>query len=362
LEHFVLEKLKDFARSKAAAHPGLFHPQEFPTGLFQEMREEGLFGAQDLVTTARGAEILAAETGSLGFSIAWMGQSLIPLMLEKYASLPGELKAGILNGSIIIALAISEPNAGAHPKYLKTTAEKIPGGWKLDGEKAYVTNGPIASHIAVLAVTGSTPEGRKSFSCFLVPENAKGITRLDHPQFDFLRPAPHCGFKLEGCEVCESDLLGTQDTAYEKIALPFRSLEDAVITGAVIAVLNRATMRTASVLGNSLSGEGAVLFGELAGIETALAALNRRLLLALRTWDTNTEIMALSLIAMYDLARRYVELLRTVTSDQDEHTTRILRDVDKFLNITWKARQSRKVRVGQQYFISTKDFSGLYEV
>ena len=41
-----------------------------------------------------------------------------------------------------LAIAISEPGAGAHPKHLASTARREGDAWRLAGEKAYVTNGP----------------------------------------------------------------------------------------------------------------------------------------------------------------------------------------------------------------------------
>ena len=309
----MLDQLKEFARGRAASHPGLFHPQTFPSDLFHEMGKMGLLGALDLGAVARGSHVIAAETGSLGFAIAWAGQSLVPLVLDRCAGLPEEMKAGVASGDTIIALAVSEPNAGAHPKLLTATAARVPGGWRLDGLKAVVTNGPIASHVAVLAITGA--EGsRKAFSFFLVPVGAPGLTPIEQPQFDFLRPAQHCGFRLENCQVPENALIGRPGQGYPDIALPFRGLEDAVLASALIGVLGRAARLTALSLGPDCTYEAALAFGELAGLETALEALNAPVLAALEAWDTETERFGLHLIAIHDLAWRCAEILQAISS------------------------------------------------
>lgn len=353
----MLVNLKTFARERAASHPGLFDPQNFPSDLFREMGDAGLLGAVDLGTIARGNALIASETGSLGFATAWTEQSMIPLVLEKRAGLPSEVKAGVKSGETILALAVSEPKAGAHPKYLSTTATRVQGGWNLDGEKAYVTSGPIASHVAVLAIT-DTSGGRKSFSFFLVPTDAKGLSQINHPQFDFLRPAQHCGFRLEGCTVPESALIGRPGKGYEDIAGPFRNLEDAVLTGGIIGVLARAGRRTARALGPNISEEQALFLGEMAGIEAALEALDTPVVKALEAWDTDTDAVEIRLVAIRDLARRCTEILHTIGTGGDEHVDRILWDVEKSLDIARTARQIRKARLGRSYFISIKDFSG----
>lgn len=349
----MLERLRQFARDRAASHPGLFHPQDFPSDLFRAMGEARLLGATDLGTIARGDAIIAEETGSLGFASAWAGHSMVPLVLDRKAGLPAAVIAGVPTGETIISLAISEPKAGAHPKHLASTATKVSGGWKLDGEKAYVTNGPIASHLAVLAITDATG-GRKQFSFFLVPTGIPGLTRIDHPQFDFLRPAQHCGFRLEGCVVPEAALIGTPGRAFDEIALPFRNLEDAAGIGGLIAVLRHASRRLAARLPASITDEIALALGELAGLETAMEALDNQLIGMLEAWNTETDEAGIRLVAIRDLARRHASLLREIGVQGDEHIGRVLRDVEKSLDIARVARQIRKARLGRSVFLAGK--------
>ena len=53
----------------------------------------------------------------------------------------------------LASVAISEPRVGAHPKLLTTRAEEDADGYSISGEKAWVTNGPLAAVFIVLAVT-----------------------------------------------------------------------------------------------------------------------------------------------------------------------------------------------------------------
>lgn len=356
-ERSLLEKLRQFARDRAAGHPGLFHPQDFPSDLFRAMGEARLLGATDLGTIARGDAIIAEATGSLGFASAWAGQSMVPLVLDSRAGLPAAVKAGVPTGQTIISLAISEPKAGAHPKHLAATATRVSGGWQLDGEKAYVTNGPIASHLAVLAIT-ETGGGRKQFSFFLVPTGTPGLNRVDHPQFDFLRPAQHCGFRLEGCVVPESALIGTPGKGFDEIALPFRNLEDAAGIGGLIAVLKHASRRLAARLPAPIMDEIALVLGEIAGLETAMQALDDQLIGMLEAWNTETDEAGIRLVAIRDLARRCAALLRELGTPGDEAVGRILRDVEKSLDIARVARQIRKARLGRSLFTPGQSPSG----
>lgn len=353
----MLEKLRDFTQQRVSNHPGLFDPRDFPLDLFLEMGQQQLLGATDPAAVARGSAIIARESGSLGFATAWMVHALVPLVLEKYASLPVEIKAGVASGAVNIALAISETGAGAHPKFLKTSAEQTADGWMLNGQKAYITNGPIASHLAVLAITELT-DNRKGFSIFLIPISAPGLIQLPHPQFEFLRPAQHCGFALENCLVSQTALLGHRGRAYEEVALPFRNLEDAISVCVMGAELSLAFRRTALDLQANLTDEISLQLAELAGIEIALSDLSALILIALESWETGTEPVELRLIAMRDLIRQAIKILGRIQLHEDKLADRILLDIEKTLDIAHSAHQIRQTRLGRNYFTKKNLFEG----
>jgi acyl-CoA dehydrogenase len=129
----------------------------------------------------------------------------------------------------LASVAISEPRVGAHPKLLTTRAEKLTDGYSIFGEKAWVTNGPLAAAFIVFAVT-AIEDGRKRYSAFLVPRDTPGLSIDEAPEYRALAPSRHCGLKLDGCRVPRSAVLGSLGAAYETMALPFRDVEDAVGT------------------------------------------------------------------------------------------------------------------------------------
>ena len=62
---------------------------------------------------------------------------------------------------------MSEPDGGSNVRALKTRAEKVPGGWKLNGSKLYITNAPCGNFLLVAARTA--PDLRpESISLFIV--------------------------------------------------------------------------------------------------------------------------------------------------------------------------------------------------
>jgi alkylation response protein AidB-like acyl-CoA dehydrogenase len=79
-----------------------------------------------------------------------------------------------LAGEKIAAFGLSEPDGGSNIRALRTRAEKVPGGWRLNGSKLYITNAPIADFILLAARTHAelTPQ---AISLFIVEMPNEGL-------------------------------------------------------------------------------------------------------------------------------------------------------------------------------------------
>ena len=79
-----------------------------------------------------------------------------------------------VQGSKIAGFALSEPDGGSNIRALKTRAERVAGGWRLNGSKLYITNAPIADFLLVAARTAPELRG-DAVSLFIVELPAKGV-------------------------------------------------------------------------------------------------------------------------------------------------------------------------------------------
>jgi acyl-CoA dehydrogenase len=79
-----------------------------------------------------------------------------------------------IRGEKIGALGITEPGAGSDVAGLRTSAERVDGGWVLNGEKTYITNGVRAHFIVTAAKT--TPEGGHHGISFFIVDRGEGVT------------------------------------------------------------------------------------------------------------------------------------------------------------------------------------------
>ncbi len=231
--------MAEFARRHVAGR-GFAASEDFPHDVWRAMAEAGLFriglparfggDGGGYAEIARAELDLAAHGGCVGLALSWAGHQLVGRHFVNGFGSEAQ-KASLLprlaSGALTVAVAISEPGAGAHPKHLSTTARRDGDAVVIDGEKAYVTNGPLAEIFVVLAIT-EVEDGRKRYSAFLVPKRTPGLAILPMEPFGALRPSPHCRLRLTGCRVPAASLIGPAHSAYEAMALPFRDVEDAV--------------------------------------------------------------------------------------------------------------------------------------
>ena len=78
-----------------------------------------------------------------------------------------------IRGERIGALGITEPDAGSDVAALRTKAERVDGGWVVNGEKTYITNG-VRAHFIVTAVK-TTEEGGHHGISFLIIDRGEGV-------------------------------------------------------------------------------------------------------------------------------------------------------------------------------------------
>ncbi|MCE5336524.1 MAG: acyl-CoA/acyl-ACP dehydrogenase [Desulfobacteraceae bacterium] len=80
-------------------------------------------------------------------------------------------------GEILLCLGNSEPLAGSDVARLASRAEKVAGGWVLNGTKSYVTNGYISDMALITAVSHPDAPQNSRISMFLVDLSSEGVTR-----------------------------------------------------------------------------------------------------------------------------------------------------------------------------------------
>jgi acyl-CoA dehydrogenase len=111
-----------------------------------------------------------------------------------------------LRGEIRDAYAVTEKDAGSDPSRIAATAERTPGGYRLNGEKWFVTTGDVA---AVLVVMANVIDGEHKLpTLFAVDADAAGVEMVDDPAFTHSYPDGHPTFLFTGVELSEDAVIG----------------------------------------------------------------------------------------------------------------------------------------------------------
>jgi acyl-CoA dehydrogenase len=303
---------------------------------------------------ARGEAALVERTGLLGQGGSWAGRQMVARFF--IAGYGDEAQRAVwlprlVAGECVASVAISEPRVGAHPKLLTTRAEVDGDGYRVTGEKAWVTNGPLAAVFVVFAIM-AIEEGRKRYGAFLVPRETPGLSINELPEYRALPPSRHCGLVLDGCCVPHSALLGPAGSAYEAMALPFRDVEDAVGTFGLLGAFR--FLLSCFARQSAAGDEAALSLGGLAALTAVFAETADAVVAALDTGELARRSAAL--VGLRVLATEMLQRARvhrdTFGPASDTAIDRVFGDVEVSLSVARGPRLTRQARLGTQ-LIST---------
>lgn len=109
----------------------------------------------------------------IGKGVGCVGQTLIRHGSEK---LKREFLPKILKAEVEFALGYTEPHAGSDLAALRLRADRVEGGWRINGQKMFTTSAHFADWYWLAARTGPTAPKHKGISLFLLPIRQPGIT------------------------------------------------------------------------------------------------------------------------------------------------------------------------------------------
>ncbi|MCB1304924.1 MAG: acyl-CoA/acyl-ACP dehydrogenase, partial [Leptospiraceae bacterium] len=182
--------------------------------------------AASAVTAVLAQSILSYYCGSTFFSTgASAGLFALPI---KYAGSDAQKEKylpSIISGASIGCLAVTEAGAGSDVSALQTTLRPLPGGgYRLDGQKAYITNAPTADYALVLARLCRGPEipkGPSSLTLCIVDLHGPGISRGKPLNKLGLRGSPTGELFFDGVEIAEESLLGRPGSGFRQTMQAF---------------------------------------------------------------------------------------------------------------------------------------------
>ncbi|WBU58374.1 acyl-CoA dehydrogenase family protein [Paracoccus sediminicola] len=139
-------------------------------------------------------------------------------------------------GEAISAFALTEPGSGSDVANTATTAERVEGGYRLTGEKTYISNGGIADLYVMFARTGEAP-GAKGLSAFLMPADTEGLSVAE--RIDVIAPHPLARLRMEGAFLPDEALIGKPGDGF-KLAMSVLDVFRPTVGAAALGMARRA--------------------------------------------------------------------------------------------------------------------------
>ena len=154
---------------------------------------------------ARTTAVSARDHGIFGPTIGPILLSLQGEMREKYLMpvVRGELKA---------CFAQTEPDAGSDPAAMRTRAERVGSGWKITGNKRYITKAGTADFAQVMAVTNPELGARGGISCFIVDMDMPGVS-IGPAEMTMMGDTPYEIF-FDNVELPAENLIGEEGKGF----------------------------------------------------------------------------------------------------------------------------------------------------
>ena len=188
-EHDALrEVIRDFVARELRPHADEWEAAEyFPDSVFQRMGELGLLGLRYPETYGGqggdyfSALVLAEEmarcgSGGVGMAISVQTEMATPPIF-KFGTEEQKQRYLVpaIAGTKIAALGITEPDAGSDVANVRTRAELVDGGWRINGAKTYITNGVRCDYVVLVCRTGPSEDGSGAITLFLVDKDLPGV-------------------------------------------------------------------------------------------------------------------------------------------------------------------------------------------
>ena len=203
---------------------------------------DGEISSLDLCLLREG---LARESPEVETALALQGLGAYPILQSGRDEVVQRMVRPVASGEAVAAFALTEPEHGSDAAALELRAERDGDGWRLTGEKTYISNAPDADVYTVFART--TPDaGAKGVTAFAVEGDTEG---LSGEPIELVAPHPIGRLRFDGVRVADECVLGEVDRGF-RVAMRtldlFRPSVGAFAVGMAWAALDAAVEHAAA--------------------------------------------------------------------------------------------------------------------
>ncbi len=204
--------------------------EEFSTKLTRSLGEFGLFGinlpkkyggqGKGYLEYVVAVEEIARIDGSQAATVAAHNSLGIgPIYYFGSEKQKKKYLPKLCTGKYLWAFGLTEANAGSDAGATQTKAENKGKDWLINGSKMFITNAaaPITLGTTIQAVSGTRPDGKKEYSCFLVENETKGLEATVISGKMLWRASNTGGLRFENVLVSAGSILGKQGDGFHQM-------------------------------------------------------------------------------------------------------------------------------------------------
>jgi isovaleryl-CoA dehydrogenase len=244
------QAVREFALRRIAPQADeIDRTNRFPRELWPEMGEMGLLGMTapeeygglgfGYLEHVVAMEEISRASGSIGLSYG-AHSNLCVNQLRRFGSDEQKRRylPRLVSGEHVGALAMSEPGSGSDVVSMRTHAERQADGWRLNGSKMWITNGPEAD-TAIVYATIEPGSGARGITAFIVERGMKGYRAAQKLDKFGMRGSDTSELVFEDCLVPDANVLGRPGGGVE-ILMSGLDYERLVLTGGPLGLMRAA--------------------------------------------------------------------------------------------------------------------------
>ena len=241
-EHRMLrDAVREFAEKEIMPYGKEYDERkEYPWNIFRKAAKLGFIGADipeeyggagmDFLSVAIIAQEFTRADSNIGSAVA--ASTLGCPMLRYFGSEEQKEKylKAVVQGKTTSGIAITEPEAGSDVDAIRTRAERVEGGWVVNGTKTFITNGSISDWIILIVKTADVQPAHKGMSAFVVETSWEGYEAKPIEKMGL-----HCHdtaeIFLKNVFVPEENLVGRENNGFYQLMHFFN--ESRILIGAI---------------------------------------------------------------------------------------------------------------------------------